>query len=130
MFGSIGFPEVVLIFIVVLLLFGPQKLPEFAKLLGKAIREFRKTINDAKATIEDEIEKADIADDLKDLKGIDREIKDMTNVDRLIEGTDIAGDLKEMKDLNREIKDMTNLNIDEDVKNTTGPDDDKKNESE
>ncbi len=130
MFGSIGFPEVVLIFIVVLLLFGPQKLPEFAKLLGKAIREFRKTINDAKATIEDEIEKSDIADDLKDLKGINREIKDLTDVNRIIDSTDFAGDLKDMKDLNREIKDMTQLNIDENIKNTTGTPDDKKKERE
>ena len=45
MFGSIGFPELILIFIVVLLVFGPNKLPEFAKLLGKTLREFRSTID-------------------------------------------------------------------------------------
>ena len=76
MFGSIGFPEIILIFVVVLLLFGPKKLPDFAKTFGKAIREFRKTINEAKSTIEEEIEKADL-NVAADLKEIDRDIKDL-----------------------------------------------------
>ena len=42
MFGSLGFPEIVLIFVVILLLFGPKKLPDVAKMLGKTIREFGK----------------------------------------------------------------------------------------
>ncbi len=72
MFGSIGFPEIIMIFLVVLLLFGPNKLPDFAKMFGKTLREFRKTINDAKSTLEDEIEKADVGVDLRE---IDRDIK-------------------------------------------------------
>lgn len=71
MFGSIGFPELLMIFIIALLLFGPNKLPDLAKTLGKTIREFRKTINEAKSTIDEEIKKAgisDVADDLKDMK--------------------------------------------------------------
>ncbi len=67
MFGSIGLPEIIMILLVVLLLFGPDKLPDFAKTFGKTIREFRKTINEAKSTIEDEIEKADVAEDIKDI---------------------------------------------------------------
>jgi TatA/E family protein of Tat protein translocase len=78
MFGSIGFPEIILIFVVVLLLFGPKKLPDFAKTFGKAIREFRKTINEAKSTIEEEIEKADL-NIVADLKEIDRDIKDLNH---------------------------------------------------
>jgi Tat protein translocase TatB subunit len=96
MIGSIGFPELIFIFVVALLVFGPKKLPEVAKMLGKAIREFRKTINDAKATIEEEIEKADISEDLKEL---DKDIKQIT-------GADIAQDLKE---LDKDIKQMTGL---------------------
>jgi Tat protein translocase TatB subunit len=68
MIGSIGFPEVVMIFVVVLLLFGPKKLPDFAKTFGKAVREFRKTVNEAKSTIEEEIEKADVTGDIKDIE--------------------------------------------------------------
>jgi TatA/E family protein of Tat protein translocase len=87
MIGSIGFPEVILIFVVVLLLFGPKKLPDFAKTFGKAIREFRKTVNEAKSTIEEEIEKADIhvAEDLKqinsDIKDLNQEIKSIASLD-------------------------------------------------
>lgn len=74
MFGPIGFPELMLIFVVVLLLFGPKKLPEFAKFLGKAIKEFRSTVNEAKSTIEEELENSEIAEDLKE---IDRDLKDI-----------------------------------------------------
>ncbi len=52
--GSIGGMEVLLIFLVVLLLFGAKKLPELAKGLGKGIKEFKKATSD----IKDEIENA------------------------------------------------------------------------
>jgi TatA/E family protein of Tat protein translocase len=58
MLGSIGLPELILVFVVVLLLFGPDKLPHFAKTLGKTVREFRSTVEDAKSAIHDEIEKS------------------------------------------------------------------------
>jgi TatA/E family protein of Tat protein translocase len=77
MFGSIGFPELLLIFIVVLLVFGPKKLPEFAKLLGKAVREFRATVDEAKSAIEDEIYKEGMADHLKD---ISRDVQEALNI--------------------------------------------------
>ena len=85
MFGSIGFPEIIMIFVVVLLVFGPKKLPDFAKNFGKALREFRKTVNEAKSTIEEEIEKADVSEDIKninqDIKDIDRDIKQISRFD-------------------------------------------------
>ena len=46
MFGSLGAPEIIVIFVVALLVFGPSKLPEFGKSLGEAIRGFKKAIND------------------------------------------------------------------------------------
>lgn len=53
MFGSLGAPEILVIFIVALIVFGPSKLPEFGKSLGEAIRGFKKAINDhEKAAIE------------------------------------------------------------------------------
>lgn len=52
--GSIGGMEVLLIFLVVLLLFGAKKLPELARGLGKGIKEFKKATSD----IRDEIESA------------------------------------------------------------------------
>ena len=56
MFGPIGMPELVLIFLVALLVFGPRKLPELGRSLGKGIAEFKRASDDLKRTIEDEIE--------------------------------------------------------------------------
>jgi sec-independent protein translocase protein TatA len=85
MFGSIGIPEIILIFVVVLLLFGPNKLPDFAKNFGKAVREFRKTLNEAKSTIEQEIDKADISRDIKevnqDIQEVNQDIQKIARMD-------------------------------------------------
>jgi sec-independent protein translocase protein TatA len=43
--GRIGFPELVVILLIVLLLFGAGKLPEIAKSMGQAIKEFKKNMN-------------------------------------------------------------------------------------
>jgi sec-independent protein translocase protein TatA len=43
--GRIGFPELVVILLIVLLLFGANKLPQIAKSMGEAIREFKKNMN-------------------------------------------------------------------------------------
>jgi sec-independent protein translocase protein TatA len=56
MFGPIGMPELILIFLVALLVFGPRKLPELGKSLGRGLAEFKKASDDLKRTIEDEIE--------------------------------------------------------------------------
>lgn len=56
MFGPIGMPELILIFLVALLVFGPRKLPELGKSLGRGLAEFKRASDDLKRTIEDEIE--------------------------------------------------------------------------
>ena len=56
MFGSLGFPELILIFFVALLVFGPRKLPEIGRSLGKALGEFKKATDDLKNTIEREVQ--------------------------------------------------------------------------
>lgn len=62
MFPSIGIPELILILVIALVIFGPGKLPEIGKAVGKSIREFRSasTENDTK-TIEakNEVKKDD-----------------------------------------------------------------------
>jgi TatA/E family protein of Tat protein translocase len=55
MFGSLGIPELLLIFVVILIVFGPRRLPEIGKTLGKALGEFRKATDDLKNTIEREV---------------------------------------------------------------------------
>ena len=47
--GPLGRPEMVFIFLLALLLFGPKKLPEMGRTLGKAITEFRRASNELKA---------------------------------------------------------------------------------
>lgn len=56
--GNLGMPELLLILVLALLLFGPKKLPEIGKQLGKGLGEFKRASNDLKRSIEDEIEKA------------------------------------------------------------------------
>jgi sec-independent protein translocase protein TatA len=55
MFGSIGMPELIIIFVIALIIFGPRKLPELGKSLGKSIAEFKKASNELKSTLEEEI---------------------------------------------------------------------------
>ena len=50
--GPIGAQEMILIFILALLLFGPKKLPELGRMLGKGLTEFRRAKNELKATFE------------------------------------------------------------------------------
>jgi TatA/E family protein of Tat protein translocase len=54
--GSVGTPEILLILVIALLLFGPQKLPELGKSLGRAIREFKRASQELQETIEKEVE--------------------------------------------------------------------------
>jgi Tat protein translocase TatB subunit len=62
MFGNIGFPELLVIMIIALLIFGPKKLPEVGRSIGKALREFRKTSDEIKEKIEEEIQAAEFKD--------------------------------------------------------------------
>jgi TatA/E family protein of Tat protein translocase len=56
MFGTLGGPEIILILVIALIVFGPRKLPEIGKTVGKMLAEFRKASTDFKRTIEDEVE--------------------------------------------------------------------------
>ena len=47
MFGSLGATEILLIVLAILILFGAKKIPEFAKGIGKGMKEFKKALNDA-----------------------------------------------------------------------------------
>jgi len=53
--GTVGFSEAFVIFIVALVLFGPKKLPELGRTIGKAISEFRRASSDLKASFEREM---------------------------------------------------------------------------
>lgn len=53
--GPIGFPEMVVILIVALIIFGPRKLPELGRSLGRSINEFKRASNELRNTLDDEI---------------------------------------------------------------------------
>lgn len=55
MFGSIGMPELVIILVIALIIFGPRKLPELGRSLGKSIGEFKKASNELQRTLDEEI---------------------------------------------------------------------------
>jgi TatA/E family protein of Tat protein translocase len=66
--GPLGWQETVVIFILALLLFGPKKLPELGKTIGKAVTEFRRASNELKATFDREIKTLEQENDsLKDV---------------------------------------------------------------
>jgi Tat protein translocase TatB subunit len=65
MFGTLGGPELFLIFVVALIVFGPRKLPEIGKSLGKMMAEFRKASNEFRSTIESEVEAEKIRDSMR-----------------------------------------------------------------
>ncbi len=60
-FGSLGISELLVIFVVVLVFFGPKRMPEVARSLGSAMREFRRSLNQ----IQRELEEADPTSELR-----------------------------------------------------------------
>ncbi len=60
--GNLGFQEILLIAVVVLVLFGGRKIPEFMRGLGKGIREFNDAKNNVKKELEDEMELEELAE--------------------------------------------------------------------
>jgi len=53
--GSLGMQEIIVIFVLALIIFGPRKLPELGKSLGKGLAEFKKASNELKQTWEEEV---------------------------------------------------------------------------
>lgn len=74
MFGNIGLPELLIILSIALLIFGPKKLPEVGRSIGRALREFRRTSDEIKNKIEEEIE----AEEFREIKSDIDEITDIS----------------------------------------------------
>ncbi len=55
MLGSIGWPEILTILVLALLVFGPRRLPELGRTLGRALSEFRRASSDLKRTLNAEL---------------------------------------------------------------------------
>jgi Tat protein translocase TatB subunit len=95
-FGSLGVPEIVLIFVVALILFGPRQMPQIGKSIGKALGEFRRASNDFKRTIEDEVSASDLQEvktNLEEVREVGRDIASLgdVGVKDVIKGKDPGG---------------------------------------
>ena len=55
MFGPIGMPELIVIMVIALIIFGPRKLPELGRSLGRSLNEFKRASNELKHTLDEEI---------------------------------------------------------------------------
>jgi Tat protein translocase TatB subunit len=58
--GPLGIQELILIFVIALIVFGPKKLPELGRSVGKALAELKRTSNEIRSSIEKEIEETEI----------------------------------------------------------------------
>jgi len=94
MFGSIGIPELIVIFIIALLVFGPKKLPEVGKSVGKALREFKKASDELRNKVEEEINASEIKTEIKsvqdDLNYLQDSIKKDLKTDEPEEGQKVT----------------------------------------
>ncbi len=83
---DLGMQELIVIFVVALLVFGPQKLPELARSLGKGMAELRKSLQGIKEEIDSEmgeIEKP-IKEELKDITKDIPSARDLYDIDKII----------------------------------------------
>jgi sec-independent protein translocase protein TatB len=62
---NLGFPEMLFIFVLALIIFGPKKLPEIGRQIGKGLAEFKRASNEFQAQIQDEVRKLELEADLK-----------------------------------------------------------------
>jgi len=88
MFGSIGLPELIMIFIVALLLFGPRQLPNLGRSLGRALAEFRRASNDLQRTLEEEVR-------AEELRAVGKEAAEATKLPQVLSPEEQAGKLQE-----------------------------------
>ena len=71
MFG-LGFPELILIFVVALLVFGPKKLPDLGKSIGRAMAEFKKAQQDLQDSIQSEMKDVEKSIDLEEIRRLEK----------------------------------------------------------
>jgi len=92
MFG-IGMPEMILILAIALIVIGPKKLPDLAKSLGRAMREFKRATSEFKESIE-------IDDEVKELKDVKKSFGDLS--DEIRENMDLTKGLGDLNDSKKE----------------------------
>jgi len=76
--GQLGLQEIIIIFVIALIVFGPKKLPELGKSLGKGLREFKRATEDLKSNWDDHMRDIEepLKDARKDIEETGRELKE------------------------------------------------------
>jgi len=72
MFG-LGIPELIVIFVIALIVFGPKRLPDLGKSLGRGIAEFKKASQEVKDSIESEMRSAEQSIDVTKIEATEKE---------------------------------------------------------
>ena len=95
-FMNLGLPEMIFIFLLALLIFGPKKLPEIGRQIGKALNEFKRASNEFKAQIESEIGNLDVINTRAELEKAKQTI--MAPLDALTApaGTVVSGEVNKL----------------------------------
>jgi sec-independent protein translocase protein TatA len=80
MLGPIGMQELIIIFVIALIVFGPRKLPELGKSLGRSIAEFKRASNELRNTLEDEIRVEETKKEIMEpIETLSKEAKDVVS---------------------------------------------------
>ncbi len=121
MFG-IGMPELILILAIALIVIGPKKLPDLAKSLGRAMREFKKATSEFKESIQ-------IDDEVKELKDVKKSFDDLS--DEIRESMDVTKELDDLNENQNETNDIeTELQTEDEAEDLTLPTPSEDKESE
>ena len=77
MIGPLGMQEMLIILVVALIVFGPRKLPQIGKTLGKSIAEFRRTSTELRSTLEREVQMEEFRTARSEVSGLGKEVADL-----------------------------------------------------
>lgn len=90
MFG-LGVPELIVIFVIALIVFGPKRLPDLGKSLGRGIAEFKKASQEVKDSIESEMRNAEQSIDLSKVEKAQQEIREKEKKESEVHGQGAEG---------------------------------------
>ena len=85
---NLGLPEMIFIFVIALIIFGPKKLPEIGRQVGRALNEFKRASNEFKAQIESEIDRIDLEERSQQILPPSEPVKGTVASSSTIEGSE------------------------------------------
>jgi TatA/E family protein of Tat protein translocase len=92
--GSLGMQEIIVIFLIALIIFGPRKLPEIGKTIGKGLAEFKKASNELKQTWEDEVRLDKEKETVAETVAVPEPVKETTIQDTTIQPSEVLNENK------------------------------------